>query len=338
MKTLRYMYLIIFWFVTLLCLSCGSDNTTASDDDNTTIDEYSGTASITQGRATTVTENLYPPGQRVAGVGTITATDNSVWIVPAEVNYTNSSFPLAPDLFNPDGIQFTTAAEALAAFDDDAIVEVDSDGEVITGYIFADNYFELYVNRVPVGKDAIPFTEFNSHIVKFRVSRPFTVSMKLVDWEENLGLGSEYNQGSDFYAGDGGVVAVFKNNIGNTIATTGSEWKAQTFYTSPIKDLNCVSESGTTRISSNCDTASENDGTSFFALHWQLPDTWMEEGFDTSDWPDATTYTNETIVVHNKPSYTYFTDIFDDPENDAEFIWSTNIILDNEVIVSYTIQ
>ncbi|WP_208746766.1 hypothetical protein [Aquimarina algiphila] len=342
MKTSRYMYMMILWLMALSCLNCDNDNSddnnTDSDDDNPVTGEYLGTASVSQGLATTTIDNLYLPGQRVAGVGTITAADNSVWTVPAEVNYNNSVFPFAPDLFNPDGIQYSTATEALAAFDDNDIIEIDTDGEVITGYIFADNYFELYINGEFVGKDAIPFTEFNSHIVKFRVSRPFTIAMKLVDWEENLGLGSENNQGSDYYTGDGGMVAVFKDVLQNIIATTGSEWKAQTFYTSPIKDLSCPTESGTTRSSSNCDTASENDGTSFYALHWELPSTWMNENFDTSDWPDATTYTNETIVVNNKPSYTNFTDIFDDPENDAEFIWSTNVILDNEVIVSYTVQ
>ncbi len=51
-----------------------------------------------------------------------------------------------------------------------------------TGYLFADNYFELYVNGVVVGKDRVPFTEINSSIVPFRVLRPFTFAGKLVDW------------------------------------------------------------------------------------------------------------------------------------------------------------
>jgi hypothetical protein len=32
-----------------------------------------------------------------------------------------------------------------------------------------------------------------------------------------------------------------------------------------------------------------------------------------------------------------FTNIFDDPVQDAQFIWSTNLILDNEVVVTYTV-
>jgi hypothetical protein len=50
----------------------------------------------------------------------------------------------------------------------------------------------------------------------------------------------------------------------------------------------------------------------------------------------ATTYTNDTVGVHNKPAYMNFTAIFDAPGADAQFIWSSNLILDNLVIVRRT--
>ena len=302
------------------------------------VDDYKGTASVTQGLAKTTTANLYPAGQRLAALGAITATDGSVWIMPAEVNFTNVAFPTAPDLYNPDGKKYTSATAALAAFDNSKIVEIAASGEVITAYIFADNYFELYINGTPVAKDAIPFTQFNSHIVKFRVAKPFTIAMKLVDWEENLGLGSEKNSGFTFHPGDGGMVAVFKNASGKTVAATGREWKAQTFYTAPIQDLSCVTENGTTRGSANCSTADVRDGSSFYGLHWKVPTTWMNTDFNDSAWPNATTFANSVIGVDNKASYTNFKEIFDDALNDAEFIWSTNVILDNEVIVRYRVD
>lgn len=321
------------------CSKTDDVTTTTDDDDVITVeDDYTGTASLTQGFATTTTSNLYADGIRVAGLGTISDTDDVEWSVPADVNYTNSDFPFAPDLYNPDGTQFTTASDALSSFDDSNIVSIDDDGEVITAYIFADNYFEMYVNGVAIGKDAIPFTDFNSHIMKFRVSSPYTIAMLLVDWEENLGLGSEENQGVSYHPGDGGMVAVFKDASGNTVATTGSEWKAQTFYTSPISDLTCPSESGTTRSTSSCSTDGVADGSDFYGLHWAIPSDWNDESYDDSTWPSATTFTNTTIGVSNKPSYTNFTDIFDDSNDDADFIWSTNVILDNEVIVRYTVE
>ena len=322
----------------MFLLLCWPQNNIKMVSNDEKFSEYKGTASVTQGFATTTVENFYPAGQRIAGLGTITSKDGKEWKVPAEVNYTDTSFPFAPDLYNPDGTKHETAREALKAFDDADIVEIDDAGEVITAYIFGDNYFEMYVNGIPVGKDAIPFTQFNSHILKFKVSRPFTIAMKLVDWEENLGLGSEKNRSYAYHPGDGGMVAVFHDLAGKTIATTGSQWKAQTFYTAPIKDLSCPSERGTVRSSSSCDAQGVEDGSSFYGLHWELPATWMNIDFDDASWPDATTYTNATIGVNNKPAYTNFTDVFDDPSNDAEFIWSTNVILDNEVIVRYTVQ
>lgn len=298
---------------------------------------YSGTGSVTQGFATTLESNLFPSGIRVAGLGTISSSDDIDWIVPADVNYTDNDFPFAPDLYNPYGDKFGSAAEALAALSADDIVEIDASGEVFTAYIFGDNYFEMYVNGIPVGKDAVPFTDFNSHIVQFRAERPFTVAMKLVDWEENLGLGSE-DQATPYHPGDGGLVMAIQDGQGATVDITDDTWKAQTYYTAPIQDLSCLVEDGTRRLSSSCSDADAQDGSSFYGIHWALPENWSSESFDDSDWPSATTYTNDEIGVNNKQSYTNFTDVFDDSSNDPIFIWSTNVVLDNEVLIRKTIQ
>ncbi len=301
--------------------------------------QYKGTGSVTQGPASTTVTNLYScSGGRLSGIGTIKATDNSSWIVPAIVNFTNTSFPFSSDLNNVcNGNNYTTVASALAALNGSDIVTVDADGEVITAYVFADNYFEMYINGTAVGKDRVPFTQFNSSIVRFKVKRPFTIAMLLVDWEENLGLGSELNGGFAYHPGDGGMVAVFKDASNKIVASTGNKWKAQTFYTSPLTDLTCPTESGTSRLSNNCSTQNSNDGSKYYGLHWSRPVKWMSTSFDDSSWPSASTYTNTTIGVDNKPTYTYFKGIFDDASNDAEFIWSSNVILDNEVIVRYTV-
>lgn len=301
--------------------------------------QYKGTGSVTQGPASATVTNLYScSGGRVSGMGTIKATDNTNWTVPSLVNFTNTAFPFSSDLNNAcNGNNYANVAAALAALNGTDIVTVDADGEVIIAYIFADNYFEMYINGTAVGKDKVPFTQFNSSIVRFKVKRPFTIAMLLVDWEENLGLGSELNGGFAYHPGDGGMVAVFKDASNKIIATTGNEWKAQTFYTSPITDLTCPSESATLRLSTNCSTQNSNDGSKYYGLHWIRPANWMNAGFDDSSWPSANTYTNATIGVDNKPAYTNFTGIFDDASDDAEFIWSSNVILDNEVIVRHTV-
>jgi len=301
--------------------------------------QYNGTASVTHGLATAIQNNLYTcVGGRITNIGSITASDSSVWIVPSAVNFTNTSFPFSSDLHNAcAGLNYANDDAALATLNGSDIVIIDSTGELITAYIFADNYFELYINGVQVGKDKVPYTQFNSSIVRFKVNRPFTVAMLLVDWEENLGLGSENNQGFSYYVGDGGMVAVFKDSNNNIIAKTDSNWKAQTFYTSPVTDLTCPTEVGNLRLSNLCTTASTNNGSTYYGLHWNRPSNWMDEGFNDSSFPQATTFTNTVVGVNNKPAYTNFTNIFDSPENDAEFIWSTNLLLDNEVLVRYTV-
>ncbi|AIY14298.1 hypothetical protein [Cellulophaga baltica] len=326
-----------------IIMSCADNKTKTKSAQNSTAEiavAYKGTASITQGIATTTAEDIYTCERgRKTDVGEITSTDGKKWVVPAATNYTNTTFPFAADLFNScEEKKYASPQEALSAIGTPNTIEIDEDGDVFTAYIFADNYFEMYVNGVAVGKDKVPFTEFNSSVVSFKVQKPFTIAMKLVDWEEHLGVGCEANRGKDFHAGDGGMVAVIKDAENNIIATTDENWKAQTYYTAPITDLSCVSEDGAYRYSENCDTSGGQEGSEFYALHWELPNDWMKTDFDDTNWPNAFTYTNNTIGVNNKPAYTNFTSVFDDAKNDAQFIWSTNVVLDNEVLVRYTIN
>lgn len=296
--------------------------------------QYTGTASVSQGRAATTQQNLYScPKGRVTNIGTVTAKDGTTWTMPAATHFSDPMFPKSSDLHNVcTGVNHATSAQAVAALLPSNIITIDPDGELITCFIFADNYFEMAINGVPVGKDNVPYTQFNSSLLQFRVKRPFTIAIHAVDWEENLGLGTELS-GSPYHAGDGGVVAVFRDEKGAIIATTNNTWKAQTFYTSPIYDLSCPREEGQARLSSTCSTADVADGSNAYALHWPLPTNWMANDLDDSQWPMASEFTNQTVGVDNKPAYTNFTDVFDNPTTDAKFIWSSSLILDNEILL-----
>jgi hypothetical protein len=148
--------------------------------------------SVTRGRAETIAASIYEcdrvPNARVAALGRITGQDGTIWSVPAAVNFASAS--KASDLYN-ECIGVTPKSLTEVRIDTVPVVEVDPDGEVITGYLLADNYFELYVNGKLIAVDAVPFTPFNSAIVRFRAKRPVTYAVKLVDWEEHLGLGTE---------------------------------------------------------------------------------------------------------------------------------------------------
>ena len=281
--------------------------------------------SVTQGLATTTTSNLFPPGQRVSAVGTITATDNTTWTVPAATLYTSAE--KAPDLYNEyNSVTPANLAAAQAAIAALPTKVIDNDGEVVTGYIFADNYFELYVNGTLVGVDPVPFTAFNSCVVKFKAKRPITYAVRLVDWEENLGLGTELNGGNPHHIGDGGFIASFSDGT-----MTGSDWKAQTFYIAPLDDPNQVVELvNGTRSSTG---ATHTLTTTAYAMHYPLPDAWFSSGFSTAGWPAATTY-SEAQVGANSPAYMNFQPQF--TGSGAQFIWSSSLTLDNEVVLRYT--
>jgi hypothetical protein len=62
--------------------------------------------------------------------------------------------------------------------------------------MIADNYFELYINGQLIGVDATPFTPFNSHLLRFRVKRPYAISVPAQDWEDKVEFGMEVSGGT----------------------------------------------------------------------------------------------------------------------------------------------
>lgn len=160
------------WFgMILMCFGCQKSeisNSAAINTPVTTVKSYSGTGSITQGIGTTVVSSLYTcSGGRVSAVGNILSSDSKSWILPAENSF--SSANKLPDLFNECN---SKSPSSIAQVDTAKIPTtiIDSDGEIITGFIYGDNYFELYVNGKLVGVDAVPFTPFNSAFVNLKPS------------------------------------------------------------------------------------------------------------------------------------------------------------------------
>ncbi|WP_299474069.1 hypothetical protein [uncultured Roseibium sp.] len=293
-------------------------------------------ATFTTGLATETNPGLFDcgPKSRASAVGEIASDDGTVWTVPASTNY--GKVPFASDLFNECG---GDQLGSLAELDLESVPIMDAGGEeVFTAYVFADNYFELYVNCTLIAVDEVPFTKFNSNVVRFKAERPVTLAVMMVDWEENLGLGSEDNRGKAFHPGDGGLVAHVQDANGVTAAITDKSWRAQTFYTSPLNDRGCLIVDGQSRDSSACSVEGVDDAKGYSAAHWAVPPDWMMPSFDDSNWPNAATFTNDTVGVKNKKAFTNFEDIFDTPGADADFIWSSNLVLDNLVLLRKSIE
>ena len=291
---------------------------------------------VTQGLAKTVEENLFKCGvalgnYRAVPVGTITADDGTALTVPAETAYRTG--PKLTDLFN--GCNKVAPAKASdIELETVPIVEIDPDGEIITGYIVGDNYFELYVNGKLVGVDPIPYTPFNSSIVRFRAKKPYTYALKAVDWEERLGLGMETNQGNEWHAGDGGLLARFSDGT-----VTDSTWSVQSFYIAPLEKPGDVVEKGDVhdtptlgRVYPAAKVPACRERC--FAVHYPIPDNWAAPNFDDSHWPKAFEFTDEDVGVDHVPAYTRYPEAF----TGARWIWSTNLVFDNLVLARKTVR
>ncbi len=202
-------------------------------------------------------------------------------------------------------------------------VVIDPDGEEVTGFVFGDNYYELYVNGKIVARDPIGFVPFNSGVVRFKAKGPITYAVKLVDWGTHLGVGMEYDR---WNVGDGGFIARFSDGT-----ETGVEWKCRAFYVSPLEDASCVLPGPDTSACVERPPCVERDPASCQALHIPVPDNWASPDFDDSDWHNASIY--PASVVTRNPAYVDYAGKF----GDADFIWSHNLDQDNLVLCRTTV-
>jgi hypothetical protein len=284
------------------------------------------TGSVSRGKATIIEQNIFPScsGSRPSVVGKSTSSDNKEWIVPAETVFLQG--PYLSDFYNQCN-NITPSNINAVDLNKIPIKVIDEDGEIITGYVLSDNYCEVYINGILIGADPVPFTPFNSCLLRFKVKKPYTIAVKLVDWEENSGLGTENNNGNLYHAGDAGFIARFSDG---TISDTS--WKAQVYYISPLMSPDSIIElSNNTRY---CKQLARNIpcADSCYAVHYPLPDNWQSPAFDDSNWPKAYLYTPETVGV-NFPAWTNFTSLW----TSSSFIWTSNLVVDNLVLARKTV-
>jgi hypothetical protein len=261
----------------------------------------------------------FPAAGMPANAGVVTAAGGRTLMAPFEPH----DGPFAVDLYNDcagtgDNPDWEKQLQT---------VVIDKDGVEITGFIHADNYFELWVNGRFVGRDSVGMVPFNTAVVRFRARYPITYAIKAVDWESHPGIGMEY---ANFNIGDGGFIAHFSDGT-----KTDATWRAETFYVAPLDDPSCVRATATGRDSTFCSQAvrpncAMDPTKNCSALHFPIPPDWTSARFEDARWPSAVEWPAALVTDH--PSYTRHAKVF----QDARFIWTKNLRLDNVVLARYT--
>lgn len=174
----------------------------------------------------------------------------------------------------------------------------------VTGVIYADNWFQLYVNGALIATDPTPFKPFDVIPVSFPAVYPMTIAIVAKDYADPV-TGLEYDNTK---VGDGGLIARFSNGV-----ATSSTWKTLVVSRGPLNLDRCLA------VPAECKV--DNIVT---------PSTWFTPSFDANAWTAASVFTREQVQPH--------ADDFDRPDwSGASFIWSKDFVLDNTVLFRTTV-
>ena len=185
--------------------------------------------------------------------------------------------------------------------------------------IWVDNWFALYINGKEVGHDSVPITterSFNSEKIKFTASYPFTVGIMLKDFTENSS-GLEYIGKPNQQIGDGGAIAQIRDLSSNKVVlATDGTWKIMVIDKAPLNP-DCVTSTNPLK---DCAFSSVS-----------IPKLWSTNSFKETSWKNASVFTQAEVGVKEG-----FFDIAWAPS--ASLIWSSDLKLDNTVLIRKTIS
>lgn len=170
--------------------------------------------------------------------------------------------------------------------------------DTIKASVYADNWFVLYINGKQVAVDPIDFLPHNVVSLHILPEYPMTIAVMAMD-NADPKTGCEYGTN----IGDGGFILKFSDRT-----VTDARWKARSFFNGPL----------------GRETANPKISRTSIPLNWFAPD------FDDSSWGNATEFTESEVG----PKKTFYDFDF----QDAKFIWSKDLALDNTVIFRTRIE
>lgn len=185
----------------------------------------------------------------------------------------------------------------------------------VQAQVWADNWFEMYVDGEVVMTDPVPVTterSFNAEVFSFETELPAQFAFHIMDYKED-DSGYEYIGNRRQQMGDGGFLAEFRNDSGELIAVTDNDWTCKVIHQAPL-DTGCASDTSTCR-----------------ANILPMPVGWAEANFDDSDWPQAIVHSSQAVRPHGG-----YTDYSWQPE--AKIIWGEDLEVDNTLLCRFTLS
>lgn len=193
--------------------------------------------------------------------------------------------------------------------------------ESFSADVWADNWFEMRINGTQVAEDSVPITterSFNAESFEFEAERPFLIGLIAKDFKQN-DSGLEYIGTRRQQMGDGGVIVQIKDSAGKTVSVSNADWQCLVIHAAPL-DKSCEGEANPIAGEGSCTFESMEE-----------PVGWDQAGFDATDWPQASEYSEREVSPKDGYDRINWVD-------EANLIWGPDLEQSNTVLCRLTVE
>ena len=198
---------------------------------------------------------------------------------------------------------------------------LDTEGsQMLTGEVWVDNWFSLWVNGDKLIEDSVPITterSFNAERFTFRADPPYTFAFMFRDFMQDE-TGLEYIGTRRQQMGDGGAIAQFMDASGSLVAATDGDWRCLVVQHAPVGGDACAKSRDPQPGTGAC--AAETTA---------IPDNWTAPGFDDSGWSPAVVHSERDVGP--KDGYDAIS-----WNSAAKLVWGEDLKKDNVVLCRMT--
>eukprot|EP00485_Elphidium_margaritaceum_P009898 CAMPEP_0202686662 /NCGR_PEP_ID=MMETSP1385-20130828/2412_1 /ASSEMBLY_ACC=CAM_ASM_000861 /TAXON_ID=933848 /ORGANISM="Elphidium margaritaceum" /LENGTH=304 /DNA_ID=CAMNT_0049341283 /DNA_START=23 /DNA_END=937 /DNA_ORIENTATION=- len=218
----------------------------------------------------------------------------------------------------------------------------------ITGWVYADNWFQLYFNGAQVAEDSLTFYPHNAVYIDFEApdSGLYSFAFKAKDFaNDSTGLEPRQSPGSTevqgWCLGDGGIIMALSDGT-----VTSSSWKCAVLMEGPDNtECSSITECLDQSLSPSVCTVTYND----------IPSCWnATECAEADSWSAPTEYTQSDIGWGRPPDAEGYGYVYPDicgsnpiyesegckpADKDwgaASFIWTSDLDFDNRIVCRYS--